>query len=196
MICRDSTHSRQTAPGRGLTVRGLTLIESMVSVALLAIALALAAPQFSQWGRATRVTVQAADLQSALAYARIESLRRGVRVTICRSAAPMAALPACDSTANWASGWLVFVDNVHLGGNVAGTIDGIDTLLRIGEPAQNSAIAVAGNIGAWLAYSPQGLVRTVAGPVNGEFTICQPPHGRRISVSPVGLIQVTSEACT
>ena len=176
-------------------MRGLTLVELMVTVALLAMVLAIAAPQFSQWGRATRVTTQAADLQSALAYARSESQRRGVRVAICRTSAPTAVVPACHAAASWAAGWLVFVDNVHIAGNVAGTIDGADTLLRIGEPAQNSALAGVGNIDAWLAYSPQGLVRTVSGPVNGGFTFCQPPHGRRISVSPVGLIQLTSQTC-
>jgi type IV fimbrial biogenesis protein FimT len=175
--------------------RGLTLVELMVGVALLAVVLAVAAPEFSRWGRATRVMTHAADLQSALAYARSESSRRGVRVTVCRSSAPMTAAPACDAGATWASGWLVFVDNVHLAGNAAGVVDGADTVLRIGEPALNSVIGTTGNLGAWLAYSPQGLVRSVGGPATGAFTICQAPHGRRISVSPVGLIAMTTEVC-
>lgn len=190
-----ATRRRLTVPARH-RARGLTLIEVMVGVALLAIVLAVAAPQFSQWGRVTRVAAHASDLRGALAYARSESQRRGVRVTVCSSTTAASASPACSGSPAWASGWIVFVDNVHVPGNVPGTIDGDDRVLRVGEAAQNSAVATAGNLGSWLAYSPQGLVRTVAGPATGAFTICQAPHGRRIAVSPVGLVSLTTETCT
>lgn len=168
----------------------------MVGVAILAVVLAVAAPSYRQFGRSTRVVTQAADLHSALAYARSESLRRGVRVTVCRSADTQAASPTCSTSETWASGWLVFVDNVQLTGNAAGVVDGPDTVLRVGDPATGSTIATTGNLGAWLAYSPQGLVRTGSGPANGAFAICQAPYGRRIAVNPVGLLNSVAESCT
>lgn len=175
--------------------RGLTLIELMVGLAVMAIAMALSAPQFSQWGRGTRVVTQGADIQNSLAYARSESLRRGVRVAVCRSAQPRAASPACSATGSWADGWLVFVDNVHVTGNAAGTVDGIDSVLRIGDTAAGSVIEVTGNLGGWVAYSPQGLVRTAAGPANGSFRVCQSPHGRRITVNGAGMAAAVAESC-
>jgi type IV fimbrial biogenesis protein FimT len=175
--------------------RGLTMIELMVGVSLLAIVLAAGVPSLSQWGRSTRVTTQASELHNALAYARSESQRRGVRVTVCASAAPLAASPSCSATAVWGSGWLVFVDNVQVAGNAMGTVDGTDSVLRVGEPSLNSAVATTGNLAAWLAYSPQGLVRTTGGPANGGFTFCQAPHGRRIAVSPVGMVSTVAEVC-
>jgi type IV fimbrial biogenesis protein FimT len=174
--------------------RGLTLIELMVGLAVMAIAMALSAPQFSQWGRGTRVVTQGADIQNSLAYARSESLRRGVRVAVCRSAEPRAASPAC-TAGNWADGWLVFIDNVHVTGNAAGAVDGTDTVLRIGDTAAGSAIEVTGNLGGWVAYSPQGLVRTAAGPANGSFRVCQSPHGRRITLNGAGLATAVTEVC-
>lgn len=174
----------------------MTLVELMVGVAILAVVLAVAAPSYRQFGRSTRVVTQASDLHSALAYARSESLRRGVRVTVCRSADPQAASPACSASAHWASGWLVFIDNVQVAGNVAGVVDGTDSVLRASDPAAGSIISTTGNLGAWLAYSPQGLVRTVDGPANGAFTICQAPHGRRIAVSPVGLVSTSEQVCS
>lgn len=176
--------------------RGLTLVELMVGVALLATVLAFGAPQFTQWGRSTRVTTQASELHNALAYARSESQRRGVRVSVCASTAPQAANPSCAGSTSWGTGWLVFVDNTNVPGNTAGAIDGTDTVLRVGDPATNSAVAVTGNLGAWVSYTPQGLVRTGAGLVNGGFTLCQAPHGRRITVSPVGLLTSASETCS
>ncbi len=175
--------------------RGLTLIELMVGLSVLAIAMALSAPQFGQWGRSTRAVTQGADIQNALAYARSESLRRGVRVAICRTAAPRAANPSCSDTASWAEGWLVFVDNVQVTGNTAGAVDGTDTVLRIGDALSGATVDVTGNLGAWVAYSPQGLIRTAGGPANGSLRVCQSPHARRISLSGAGMATGTNEAC-
>lgn len=176
--------------------RGLTLVELMVGVAILVVVLAIAAPSYQQFGRSTRVVTQASELHGALSYARSESLRRGARVTVCRSADPQAASPACSASGSWASGWLVFVDNVQTSGNAAGVVDGDDTVLRVGDAATGSTIATSGNLGAWLAYSPQGLVRTDSGPANGAFTVCQAPHGRRVAVSPVGLVSNSEQVCS
>ena len=174
----------------------MTLVELMVGVSILAVVLALAAPSYQQFGRSTRVVTQASELHGALTYARSESLRRGVRVTVCRSNNPQAASPACSSSGSWAGGWLVFVDNVQAASNLAGVVDGADTVLRVGDTATGSTITTSGNLGPWLAYSPQGLVRTDAGPANGAFTVCQAPHGRRIAVSPVGLVSNSEQVCS
>ncbi len=174
---------------------GLTLIELMVGLAVLTIAMAISAPQFSQWGRSTRVVTQGADIQNALAYARSESLRRGVRVALCRSPAPRAENPSCSSNGSWADGWLVFVDNVQVAGNAAGAVDGTDTVLRIGDSVAGSTVEVTGNLGAWVAYSPQGLVRTAGGPASGSFRVCQSPHARRITVNGAGMATSVAESC-
>ena len=174
---------------------GLTLIELMVTIAILVVTMAAAVPQFAQWGRSTRVTTQATDIQTALTYARSESLSRGVRVTVCRSTDPRAARPACSALGTWADGWLIFVDNVQLAGNVAGVVDGVDTVLRIGDTATSSAITLAGNLGAWVAFTPQGLVRAPAGAASGSFRVCQSPYASRVSVNAVGLVSLTTETC-
>jgi type IV fimbrial biogenesis protein FimT len=175
--------------------RGLTMIELLTGLALLAIVLSMAAPDFQSFGRSTRAMTQAADLQSAFAYARSESARRGVRVTVCRSSNPLAAVPACDDEAAWTGGWLAFVDNVQVTGNDPGVVDGTDTVLRIGEPAPGGTITSTGALGPWVTFSPQGLARTDSGPVNGSLLVCQSPSGRRISLNAVGLVSMTEEAC-
>ena len=174
--------------------RGLTLIELMVGLAVLALVMAVATPSYKQFGRTTRVLTQASELQNAMAYARSESLRRGVRVSVCRSADPQATSPVCSGSGNWASGWVVFIDS-----GTTGSIDGTDAVLRAGNPATNSTITVAGNLDAWIAYSPQGLALTKgssgSAPASGSFGICQTPNGRRVTVSPVGVITSSAESC-
>ena len=66
--------------------------------------------------------------------------------------------------------------------------------------APNSAVTAAGNLDAWVAFSPQGLALTKGStgnaPASGSFAICQAPNGRRVAVSPVGVITNIAEACT
>jgi type IV fimbrial biogenesis protein FimT len=174
----------------------MTLIELMVGISILAIALAIAAPNFTQWGRSTRVVTQGADIQNAVAYARSESLRRGVRVAICSSSDPRAATPTCSSTPAWASGWLVFVDNVQVVGNVAGTRDGTDTVLRIGDTMTGSTVTPGGNLGAWIAHTPQGLLRTAGGAAAGSLLVCNAPYARRVTFSAAGHAVSAAETCT
>jgi type IV fimbrial biogenesis protein FimT len=191
----DARRRRAARPAGRSRLRGLTLVEALVGIALLSIVLAIAAPDFQQFGRSTRVAAQTAELRSALVYARSESMRRGVRVVVCRTADPTASTPACDDAAAWSDGWLVFVDNAHLAGNAAGVIDGADQPIRIGEPVPNTEATEDGTFGPWVSFSPQGLVRTAAGPAAGSLLLCQSPHGRRLSLNAVGLLSVVEEAC-
>lgn len=78
---------------------GFTLIELMVVLAILAIMLAVALPNFRQLLRAQQLKVAVADLFGAIEMARWQAIARGDRVQ----------LAAVDS-GGWAHGWVVFVD--------------------------------------------------------------------------------------
>lgn len=68
------------------TGRGFTLVELMTVLAVMAIALTLAVPSFMTFLNANRLTGAGNDVVSLLQHARMESLRRGVRVHVCPSA--------------------------------------------------------------------------------------------------------------
>lgn len=91
----------KTAPGRGLT-----LIELMIAGALLAILLAIAAPDLREAFQRNRLHGAASDLIGAVQLARTEAVRSGRRTVLCRSADGS----ACDTTAASWPGWIVFVD--------------------------------------------------------------------------------------
>lgn len=77
---------------------GFTLIELMVTVALMAILLAAAAPSFRDLLAAQRVRATAFSMVSDLVLARSEAVKRGASVTL---------TPASDG---WQAGWRVTVN--------------------------------------------------------------------------------------
>ncbi len=93
---------------------GFTLIELMITIVLVALILGLGVPSFVEFSRNNRMTGAANDLLADLNLARTASVKRHVPVTICASANPMAATPACAATnATSFAGWIVFVDDAN-----------------------------------------------------------------------------------
>ncbi len=174
---------------------GLTLIEVLIGLALAAILLAQAGPDLRGLLAGYRLSGQGSALSQALAYAKSEAVTRGIRVTVCTSAAPTAAYPACSSGAGWAAGWLVFVDNVQTAGNAPGLVDGADTVLRIGEPLRGATVSAAANLAGWVAFSPDGLALASGGSPVGSIVLCQGGKGHSVVLNNVGRVTTSSGGC-
>lgn len=172
------------------TAGGFTLIELMVTVALLAIGLALGTPYIQDAVMNVRMTGQANDLMADLALARSEAVKRNVTVALCTTTNGS----TCGG-GTWADGWLVFPD---LNGN--GTQD-IATELALksrGKLDGNNSVEVCGDIGGgprYLPYKPSGT--SGAGIVN--LVICDTRttdlNGRSIDITNTGRANVTRVTC-
>lgn len=90
--------SRCRGSRRGGSDRGVTLIESMIVLAIVAILLATVIPRFGRLLSAHRASTAINDLMHGFALARSEAMHRGRRVYI----APL--------DGHWRGGWAVFVD--------------------------------------------------------------------------------------
>ena len=89
-------------------MRGFSLIELMVTIAVAAILLGIAAPSFQDLVIRNRLATNANQLVTALNLARSEAIKRGTTVSVCKSANGS----SCGgSGVNWESGWIVFVNN-------------------------------------------------------------------------------------
>jgi len=83
--------------------RGFTLIELMVTIAILAIITTVAVPGFSNLIRNTKASGLSNDLVGALQYARSEAVNRNQAVAVCSGL----TVATCD--AGWTNGWIVYV---------------------------------------------------------------------------------------
>ena len=89
-------------------MRGLTLIELMIALAILCIAAMASAPDLRQLIHGNRLRVEAARLITAVSLARNEAIARNQPVSLCPS--PMAASGETSCSGSYADGWIVFAN--------------------------------------------------------------------------------------
>ena len=134
---------------------GFTLIEMLIVVAIAAILLALAAPNFREMLVKRSVQAAAETLASDMRFARSEALKRSTRTVVCRSTDGA----NCSTTAggSWSDGWIVFVDS-----DVDGTVSAGDDLIRVQQVLPNissmTSITPSNTLSTY-GYDPTGVAR-------------------------------------
>jgi len=167
---------QMTTPGK-MAMPGFTLIELMITVALLGLLLALGLPSFADMVRRNRIQSAASSLSVALATARSEAVKRGRNVSICTSSDSS----ACRTTGDWSSGWVVFA--------VAGA-----PIKAFDPPGGGVTMAGNANLENQLTFLPTGGTTADA---EASATVCIPGQvARVVSVAVSGRIRVASgEVC-
>lgn len=95
---------------------GFTLVEMLVTIAVLSIIGMLAAPGLQQFLVGSSLSSASVSLRGAIELARSEAMASGRRAAVCRSTDPNAASPTCSdgavgnrAGADWSTGWIVYV---------------------------------------------------------------------------------------
>lgn len=87
-------------------MRGFTLIELMVTVAIAAILIVVVAPSFSEAIMGNKLASFANNFVASAQLARSEAIKRNATVRVCRSADGS----TCATSGTWQQGWIVFHD--------------------------------------------------------------------------------------
>lgn len=119
---------------------GVTLVEILVVLSIVAVLAALAGPSFKTMVQSTTMSGNVNAFMSDLRFARSEAIRRGGGVVMCRTDTPESATAACgtgDGAAGngWVSGWIVFYDANDDGSRV--TAGASEPILRVQAPITN-----------------------------------------------------------
>jgi type IV fimbrial biogenesis protein FimT len=143
---------RPAAPPALHRLRGFTLVELAIVLALAALLLRLAVPGLSHTVATRALVAQSAEFMSALRFARSEAIKRGGAVTLCAATPPAAQSPACQSgrAVDWRWGWIVFADAGRRGELEVG-----EPVLRIQQPLAHTG-GVAGTRAA-LSFTAAGF---------------------------------------
>ncbi|MFT4614626.1 MAG: type IV fimbrial biogenesis protein FimT [Bacteroidia bacterium] len=169
------------------TQRGFTIVELLVTLAVVGVLLAIGAPAYSKMTKDNRMQSEAFALRGALMSARSEAQTLRATVTVCRTAN---ALDCSDG--DWGVGYMVFVDT-----DQDLVLDGVGD--ANGEQLIQSR--VINTVGVNISFS-QGadFVRfdsygnTVGS--NGTFIVCDDrgdEEARGLIVSAVGTLQTAQD---
>jgi len=174
--------------------RGLTMIELMVVIALIALLTTLGVGSFARMTAGTAVSAHTNSFIADSRYARSEALKRGENVTMCRTIDPDALIPLCASSADgggWEGGWIVFVD---LDGSNTRSAD--EPLLRV-QPAMpdSGGIGRSGGVAFnQLRYRPTGWSIGATATLRFKPALANaqgdPALGRTVCVSNLGRTRV------
>jgi type IV fimbrial biogenesis protein FimT len=102
---------------------GMTLVEIVSTLGIVAILSALAAPGIGHWQRSAARTATVNDFMHSIFLARSEAIKRNGVVSICRS---VDGQTCADRSENWDTGWLVFV---NLDADRPVTVDAGETIM-------------------------------------------------------------------
>ncbi len=102
---------------------GFTLVELVITLAIVAILISIAAPSFRDALRNARLTSVTNDIVVGVQMARAESIKRNRQVTICPISDPATSPPVCatgtSGTPAWRYGWIVFQDDTTVAAGTA-----------------------------------------------------------------------------
>lgn len=171
---------------------GLTLIELMVTIAVLAIVIAIAVPSFSTMIANNRALSTGEQLITAINYARAEAIKRGDRITLCGTTNGA----ACNGS--WANDWIVVTDNAATD-DAANPVVG--TVLRYWTGPDNGAAVSEANSITFIRFTRKG---TLGNSASGAVTLtasasgCSSNSARQIRVGIAGAPsgQRTTQGCS
>lgn len=170
---RGLSMNRRLIIGGTKYIRGVTLIELLVAIAIVAIMSAIGIPSFQRYKLEQQAEAQREAMLNSLSTARVAAQRFSVPVNVC----PSSDAASCGN--DWNQGWIVYLDNDR------------DDQLSNGEQVL-FAHQYQGKIQILTANSrfrflPNGMTTTAS------LNICSDDMSelnRAISINPVGAIEL------
>lgn len=168
---------------------GLTLIELLVTVAIVVVLTAIAVPAYYRMTADNQITGAVNALASTLSLARSEAVTRGEQVVVC----PSKSATACDD-GGWQEGWLAFVDK-----NGSGTYDSGDTLIRVHGPVGDGVSmsgAGDGAVAPYLGFNRMGFAQPSFASGESSLTVIACPPDKRAANARAVVLALSGDVTT
>ena len=160
-------------------ISGFTLMEMLITVALISIVMAIAIPSMTTFNQNDRLTTNINTLIGHLAYARSEAVKRSQQVSICVSNDGA----TCTGGNNWEDGWMIYID-----ADGSNTFDAAEEVLRAQQTLTSNQTLTPTTFASQVTYDYRGFATST-----GSFQLCDNrtgPHGKTISISNTGRVRL------
>lgn len=144
---------------------GFTLLEVLITASIASILIASAVPNFVSMTKNSRLSTSVNEFAASLYLARSESLKRGQRVVMCKSAGGA----DCTNDGSWEQGWIIFEDRDN-----SMTVNAGEAILKINAAMPNGIRTTSGAlIENQISYLATGAVATQSGGIqSGTIQFC------------------------
>ena len=163
---------------------GFTLLELLITLALISVVTALAVPSMRSFSQNDRLTTNINTMIGHLAYARSEAVKRSAQVSICVSS------NATNCTGgSWEDGWLVYVDSdADFNFNA-----GVEEILRANQALDGgNKFSPTALYASQVTYDNRGFVTDT-----GSFLLCDNRNGafgKTITISNTGRVRFQDDS--
>jgi type IV fimbrial biogenesis protein FimT len=169
---------RRTTYLKSRSRSGFTLIELMVTVAVVGILALVAMPAMTDLVNNSRVAGQTEELVSSIQLARAEAVRRNVRVTLCPTNGSNTISTDCAGSTSWTN-WAAITRSE--------TVVLADRVLR--NNTASGGMQVTGPA-AGIVFKPSGLIDS-----EQALQVAKSSHKRCLTVRISGVVSVAKGAC-
>lgn len=168
---------------RAVQQAGLTLTETMITLAVASILLTAAVPPMQDFITRNRMSTEVNTFIASLHLARSEAVKRMQNIKVCPANPDFTA---CSGSTDWEGGWMVFLDV----NNDNSVTSGSDVVLQQSTSLPDR-FKITGNQDSF-AYNSVGQLYSPG--TNGHYDFCDTGNvaqGRRVTVSREGRVMVT-----
>lgn len=172
------------------TRRGFTLVELMVTVAVVAILAAVAVPGMQSFLAKSGMNAVKDDFAIALQRARLDAINRNTCVSICQLRAGTSNTCATGAAlGNWHQGWIVYLNDACAA--PAATAVPAASLISVRQPGNERFRLTGSATTAAVTFNSRGLLRSGSDTFQvTDANDANSPHGREIAVSFQGRVSV------
>ncbi len=174
--------------------KAFTLIELMVSLTVLGISIALAVPGFNSMIINNRSATLGEEFASVINYARSESVKRGIRISLCATKDGL----TCGAGDSWTDGYMAFADGAATDKAATPTVGVV--LKAWDKPHAQAEISVkSGAVDlTFLRFTALGTlarVNTDTLSIKVNLKKCTGEAARKISVGLSGMVNIERTGC-